>query len=416
MGFELRDGIFKKFVDSARKNYEDSQKTEETREKEMSVEEAMNSFFNECIDSETKTELNTVRGSVFLITNVDDKYVYLKVPTEDSPTPTNKYGIKLNEIRRLLESNKEFKCLDEIRIELDEKGPSRKYSYLLPILEKIKENIDKKKGSSPKTNVGKEIRKKYDFIIDEINRGEISKIFGELFFAIDPGYRGKEGEISTQYANLQDNPNGKFYIPENVYIIGTMNDIDRSVDSFDFAMRRRFRLINIKADACAEMLDKLDNNVSKEAKKRMEALNEKIAKTDELNENYQIGASYFLKLDHLNFDQLWTDCLKPLLLDYVRGMYDENEIMEGFEAKKGYYLYPENGGSNGVPLRMNRGSTYEDNVTPRDDVLIKKHGLKIPKIKDETQKISDYESFVKEMKKSENIFQNDLKESPEQTL
>jgi len=333
MGFELRGGIFKKFVGSARKNYEDSQKTEETREKEMSVEEAMNSFFNECIDSETKTELKTVRGSVFLITNVDDKYVYLKVPTEDSPTPTNKYGIKLNEIRRLLESNKEFKCLDEIRIELDEKGRSRKYSYLLPIWEKIKENIDKKKGSSPKTNVGKETRKKYDFIIDEINRGEISKIFGELFFAIDPGYSGKEGEISTQYANLHDNPNDKFYIPENVYIIGTMNDIDRSVE-------------NIRSK------------------------------------------------DYLQ------------LLAY----------MFRFEAKKGYYLYPENGGSNGVPLRMNRGSTYEDNVTPRDDVLIKKHGLKIPKIKDETQKISDYESFVKEMKKSENIFQNDLKESPEQTL
>ncbi|MEI3321583.1 MAG: AAA family ATPase [Eubacterium sp.] len=74
--------------------------------------------------------------------------------------------------------------------------------------------------------------KKYIFIIDEINRGEISKILGELFFAIDPGYRGKSGEVSTQYANMHSNPIEKFYIPENVYIIGTMNDIDRSVDRF----------------------------------------------------------------------------------------------------------------------------------------------------------------------------------------
>ena len=75
--------------------------------------------------------------------------------------------------------------------------------------------------------------KKFVFIIDEINRGEISKIFwGNSFFSIDPGYRGRDGEVSTQYANLHESDD-KFYIPENVYIIGTMNDIDRSVDTFD---------------------------------------------------------------------------------------------------------------------------------------------------------------------------------------
>ncbi|WP_308687856.1 AAA family ATPase, partial [uncultured Streptococcus sp.] len=68
--------------------------------------------------------------------------------------------------------------------------------------------------------------KKFVFIIDEINRGEVSKIFGELFFSIDPGYRGERGSVSTQYANLHETDD-KFYIPENVYIIGTMNDIDR---------------------------------------------------------------------------------------------------------------------------------------------------------------------------------------------
>ena len=83
---------------------------------------------------------------------------------------------------------------------------------------------------------------KFVFIIDEINRGEISKIFGELFFSIDKGYRGEKGSVSTQYANLHETDE-KFYIPDNVYIIGTMNDIDRSVDTFDFAMRRRFRFV-----------------------------------------------------------------------------------------------------------------------------------------------------------------------------
>ncbi|MDE7474679.1 MAG: AAA family ATPase, partial [Duncaniella sp.] len=79
--------------------------------------------------------------------------------------------------------------------------------------------------------------KPFVFIIDEINRGEISKIFGELFFSIDPGYRGKKGKVKTQYQNLITDENDPFkdgfYIPENVYIIGTMNDIDRSVESMD---------------------------------------------------------------------------------------------------------------------------------------------------------------------------------------
>lgn len=179
--------------------------------------------------------------------------------------------------------------------------------------------------------------KKYIFIIDEINRGEISKIFGELFFAIDPGYRGKAGEISTQYSNLHSNPNEKFYIPENVYIIGTMNDIDRSVDSFDFAMRRRFRFIELKANEQIKMLDLLENEELKnEAIKRMSALNKAIINVEDLNENYQIGAAYFLKLKNLTFDQLWIDFLQPLLHEYVQGMFNEKEIMDRFAEEYGF--------------------------------------------------------------------------------
>lgn len=179
--------------------------------------------------------------------------------------------------------------------------------------------------------------KKYVFIIDEINRGEISKIFGELFFSIDPEYRGRAGEISTQYSNLHADPDEKFYIPENVYIIGTMNAIDRSVDSFDFAMRRRFRFVELKADERLEMLSNLENEeLENEAIRRMSALNKEIADVPDLNENYQIGASYFLKLKTLTFNQLWTDYLHPLLQEYIRGMYDEEGIMNRFADAYGY--------------------------------------------------------------------------------
>ena len=171
--------------------------------------------------------------------------------------------------------------------------------------------------------------KNFVFIIDEINRGEISKIFGELFFSIDPGYRGEKGSVSTQYANLHESDD-KFYIPENVYIIGTMNDIDRSVDTFDFAMRRRFRFVEVTAESQLGMLDTALDDKAEEAKKRLRNLNVAIENVQELNSHYHIGPSYFLNLKDVDFDYelLWSDYLKPLLEDYVRGSYEEAEILE----------------------------------------------------------------------------------------
>lgn len=162
------------------------------------------------------------------------------------------------------------------------------------------------------------------FIIDEINRGEISKIFGELFFSIDPGYRGKEGKVQTQYQNLVDINdvfNDGFFVPQNVYIIGTMNDIDRSVESMDFAFRRRFAFKEIKAADNVGMLDNLDTSVKEDAIKRMSRLNKAIEKTEGLSSAYHIGASYFLKLKNYDndFGQLWNYHIEGLLREYLRG-------------------------------------------------------------------------------------------------
>ena len=171
--------------------------------------------------------------------------------------------------------------------------------------------------------------KKFVFIIDEINRGEISKIFGELFFSIDPGYRGEKGSVSTQYSNLHETDD-KFYIPENVYIIGTMNDIDRSVDTFDFAMRRRFRFVEVTAESQLYILDNELDGREEEAKKRLKNLNAAIENVQELNSHYHIGPSYFLKLKDVdfNYELLWSDYLKPLLEDYLRGSYEEAELLD----------------------------------------------------------------------------------------
>ena len=189
------------------------------------------------------------------------------------------------------------------------------------------------------------------FIIDEINRGEISKIFGELFFSIDPSYRGEKGSVSTQYANLHETDE-KFYIPENVYIICTMNDIDRSVDTFDFAMRRRFRFVEVTAESQLGMLDTALGDKAEEAKKRLRNLNVAIENVQELNSHYHIGPSYFLNLKDVDFDyeSLWSDYLKPLLEDYVRGSYEEAEILEtlkkAFDLTNNEQTEPQDTGDN----------------------------------------------------------------------
>lgn len=164
---------------------------------------------------------------------------------------------------------------------------------------------------------------KYVFIVDEINRGEISKIFGELFFSIDPSYRGKKGSVKTQYSNLHDSDSESFYIPENVYIIGSMNDIDRSVESFDFAMRRRFAWVEITAEKSAEHM-----NLPEPIKNKMSSLNKTISSIASLNDSYHIGGAYFLDSNgqpREDYDNVWNLRIEPLLKEYLRGMPDSDE-------------------------------------------------------------------------------------------
>ena len=249
--------------------------------------------------------------------------------------------------------------------------------YLTAIGKHIEENYKLNKTSEAIH------QKNFVFIIDEINRGEVSKIFGELFYSVDPGYRvfaddlekAKSEEkvlttIRTQYANMETDGNtfdralgsveyGHFFIPENVYIIGTMNDIDRSVESMDFAFRRRFTWVEVKAKDTQYMLDEkmdekgqvrgLPDSLAKEAKERMDRLNEAISKISGLNEAYHIGASYFLKLNEYDgdFNKLWDYHLKGLLHEYLRGSGNEAAEMDilrtaYFKQVEGEKLVPSN--------------------------------------------------------------------------
>lgn len=183
---------------------------------------------------------------------------------------------------------------------------------------------------------------KFIFIIDEINRGEISKIFGELFFSIDPGYRGETGIVKTQYQNMvTDGPfMDGFYVPDNVYIIGTMNDIDRSVETLDFAFRRRFPSIEITYedtldDICSE-LDVAD------AKEYLKSLN-KVISGDEnlgLGSEYCIGGAYLLKLKDVDYkyEDLWKFYIEPVIAEYFRGLPSQERKANIDTLKKAFLI------------------------------------------------------------------------------
>lgn len=182
--------------------------------------------------------------------------------------------------------------------------------------------------------------KPYILIIEDINRGDASKIFGELH-VIDPKNRGKkEVLVQTKYQNLVpsvgDVFNKGFYVPENVYIIATMNEIDIPAVKMDFAVRNLFAWKDIVPDDVSKELDELGAN-AKEAEKRMTNLNKRIADTEDLGPAYMVGPSYFLNLTDGDFEQLWNDVIKPLLDKYLRGFKQSDDILE--ELKNAYDDY-----------------------------------------------------------------------------
>lgn len=194
------------------------------------------------------------------------------------------------------------------------------------------------------------------FIIDEINRAEISKVLGETMFCLDADYRGEKGRIATQYSALAtdetfyiNKDNDKFFIPSNVYIIGTMNDIDRSVEVFDFALRRRFAWHEVTAE---DVMDKVlkemgvDNALGNDYDdyvSKITALNNSIDNTLKLNRHYHLGPSYFAKillyLDGNGYkkarEEVWDNHLSQILYEYVKGKRTESEVEkigENFKA------------------------------------------------------------------------------------
>ena len=330
MGFERKDGVFKEFCKKAVKNIVDSEKSVESLSKELSWEEKLQEFIEDAIDNNTKFTLSN--KNTFTIEEIKGRVII--VHNEQNEKTTRIY-VNADDIIQLLTNDVPLNYVRDIRTYFERKFGSQPDSYAFIITKEIRK-MKKKVVLSP---VNKIDRKPFVFIIDEINRGEASKIFGELFYAIDPGYRGKiDVRVKTQYQNLipeSDVFADGFYVPDNVYIIGTMNDIDRSVESMDFAMRRRFTWKEVTPAETQSMLDSLA--CADEAKKRMNRLNDVIANTDGLGAAYMVGPAYFLKLGNNggDFERLCDMNLEPLLREYLRGYGNAKDIIDKCEKAYG---------------------------------------------------------------------------------
>ena len=369
IGFKREDGIFKKFCEKALKNLVERSKDDVQIEKDEIFDTVYSSLLDD-IDVGDISEYETAKGAekheVYLSPSRQIRFkqnsTHEKTVREDylrilfnllKDTEVEKISMMTrDDVDKLIAKSTEIKHVDYIQYrwtvaKLVEKFKSKEFSF-------------KKRG--------REEAKDYIFIIDEINRGDMSKIFGELFFAIEPNYRGPEKckNLRTQYANLQTEENefdkvlevtdfgnyGHFFIPKNVYIIGTMNDIDRSVDSMDFAFRRRFTFKEIEAKETVGMLDDIENiEVRTKAMAKMQSLNNAIwdnkknTGIEGLSSSYHIGGAYFLNLNDLDgdFDKLWQYHLEPLLKEYLRGMEDADNILK--DKLKPAYDSPKNDSS-----------------------------------------------------------------------
>ena len=212
----------------------------------------------------------------------------------------------------------------------------------------LKKEIDKVDESKDIVEFDPSKLPSFLFIIDEINRAEISKVLGEIMYCLDPDYRGIKGMISTQYSALAtdetffiNKDNDKFFIPSNVYIIGTMNDIDRSVEVFDFALRRRFAWYEVKPDKVMDDVLKsmgietlLEQNYEN-YKTKIDKLNYAIVDKLKLGRHYHLGPSYFAKIS-LYYDEskdygeavkkVWDNHISQIINEYVNGRGKESEV------------------------------------------------------------------------------------------
>lgn len=319
--YEIKDGIFKELCKKALDNYKVSLLTQEEFVKSEDLENKIEIFLDELVDQQKFIE--KIQSGGFKLEEYNEKY---RIITDD--TNANLY-LNLEIFKMLLENKDKIINGRSIKQILNNKHRRQIDSYYFQLVKLFKEREqDYKVDNNPSE---KPELKPYIIIIDEINRGNVSKIFGELITLIEPSKRiGEKEELKVTLPYSGE----KFGVPKNVYIIGTMNTADRSITSLDSALRRRFEFIEMMPDVSKLSMDCEGINLQE----LLKAINTRIEYL--LDREKTIGHAFFVSVENLeDLKKVFQNKIIPLLQEYFYNDYALiNEVLNDngmiFEDKK----------------------------------------------------------------------------------
>lgn len=298
---DKKGGVFKRIADKARENLEESQKEKIQVKEEITFRQKLDSFIEKLEIEIEKKGYYEITDAAY-ISSIDSDAFRYNIRKEN---PTYKYDLRMKfEDLFEFEKNKVSSRQDVKKLETINSLANQHATYYYKVFNEIILNSkDIKINDKDINNVE---QKNFYIVIDEINRGNISKIFGELITLIEEDKRDAY-EVTLPYSK------DKFKIPSNLYIIATMNSTDKSIATIDIALRRRFTFLKMKPNS-----DLVENQ---EAKDLMKELNKHISNA--ISEDYALGHSYFMKIeneDDLKFVKEYK--IKPLLEEYFYGDED----------------------------------------------------------------------------------------------
>ncbi len=312
--YDVKDGIFKELCEKALDNYKVSLLTQEEFVKSEDLENKIEIFLDELVDQQKFIE--KIQSGGFKLEEYNEKY---RIITDD--TNANLY-LNLEIFKTLLENKDKIINGRSIKQILNNKHRRQIDSYYFQLVKLFKEREqDYKVDNNPSE---KPELKPYIIIIDEINRGNVSKIFGELITLIEPSKRiGVEEELKVTLPYSGE----KFGVPKNVYIIGTMNTADRSITSLDTALRRRFEFIEMMPDVSKLSMDCEGINLQE----LLKAINTRIEYL--LDREKTIGHAFFVSVENLeDLKKVFQNKIIPLLQEYF---YNDYALIDAVLNKNG---------------------------------------------------------------------------------
>ncbi len=343
MNYAIQNGIFKQICQNALENLKNSQKSKEQIKQELDLQELFEAYLesverklNEADFDDTALKIPkskmTIR-KIYRLDNGEGRSLFVGVDGAESMQSLTK-DIILRDYASFKSGI--IKSYQDIKPKYESQAKYHGNAiYYFEIFKKMAE-FEKKSYKPQKQAVGEVKLKPYILIIDEINRGNISKILGELITLIEPSKRigaDEELRVSLPYsANEFDGGKG-FGVPKNLYIIGTMNTADRSIALLDTALRRRFEFVEMMPEPELLEIIKVENSAI-----NLQLLLEKMNARIEflLDREHTIGHSFFINVNSLSkLKQVFKNKIIPLLQEYfyddykkIQAVLNDNQMIQ----------------------------------------------------------------------------------------